>query len=1454
MQHSPKEQSNATNNQAFAYPKEIIQKLRDFFQRNYRQINTGVVVSSMAHSFEFASHDQEFQMDTQLKKDIQESHQHSFLIIADSGLGKTTFAIEFTDEIWSNLEQFCRIPLYIYIPHIDKSKLANHCLEDYLHECLTEEERLELYKHKLLLMIDGVDEATLCDNIFKTNHWDRNGLNIKVVYFCRPEVLLHKPVDALFEAPTPNSFPPYYQRYFLQPFTETKIKEYLKSITTIPSKFLDEIRVRDQKWQEWETFWQWLERIPTFKELAPNPLLLSLIVQALPKIVDKYQDNPDVLTHHFIRNDIFSEFMQQLFEFQAHQVHIPRLTKNELAGYMRAYAQNLAASLLDAEGKLVLELLDDAATLKPAFAEPFENIELLRHFQSIGKEIFKNFEYLKLLRAGCLLNIRQGKFKFPHKAFIEYLAAKKLFTGLKGQIEAYLRGLPNCSDRAWREFNEKIIQDDKIILFLADEVKRDEHFSQLLGDIILATKDTMGLSTAAANSFAVLVAAGIDVSEQDFRDVQLPGVCARRVKSAKTDWRDANLAGANFEQGNVTLGRFDGANLSQADFGLLTTINLPHTEVMGTAFYMIAENHYVLVSCCDGYIYQYQVYQNKLVASYKHDNSFFKNKYPSKLAVNSVKHIFASRGEKTVKVWSLKYNKLIEEIKFSVYVRNIIFNSDATLLAIGFRNNIILCVMGKQDSHVIECNTNGDCIAFSSDNKWLAISGTKGEVYIIQLETRNIIDTFSLSQMYARITALQFSPDCSFLAIGDSHHRIYFWNIMQKQLQQITNEDGITNDIECLIFNITGTLLVSKSRNVITLWRVSPFTCLSTWTTAFNWGSNVDFLTNNSLFIESHNYYNSNRIIDEYSDYKPPEDPKLNIEKIDTFQLYLSKQECIGRVNYVTFSPNRTLLAAAGDDGVIRLWHVIGQTIFKIFRGHDASVNCLSFNPARDLLASCSDDKTIRLWTVNVNSAGTVLRRHKVKILHIVFHPNGSLLISADYEYMIHGQNIDSGEVLWNIQVPHIKPTYYRFQNDLHICLDSVGQVLAYSGAEKSTSLYRLSTRSVYQKLERHTGNVNCVVFSPNGQWMATAGDYNDKTICLWFLKSLVVYKEPYRLDKISDTIYNLAFSHDSYVLASVGFSEVLFWSVNSKECMGKLKLNNVRINHITFSGSLKNDKRILAIAGSFGYLSIWELPDTYCPIQLWSLQTFNRLSVLGANFSNTIGLSENNNKLLQQNGAIVSPAPTWQTYQPWCTLFQPICGTANTQAQPAIINMAHQHLLIDEYDWVISVARHTDITRHSEHVFLILEGMKNNRRFIIRAQLTSPDGNLIKIDLEPFVDVARFENTARHLEAKQWNIPKEKALRLLKHIRDDQKNPKLRYSVTGENSLLARFSGIFQPTGCEFHNCVSWCIKQLRFIDKIYPQRWYHIFVKLPADLVVLGNSNNERPVRLNPSISYQT
>ncbi|KAF9122850.1 hypothetical protein BGW39_009459, partial [Mortierella sp. 14UC] len=113
-----------------------------------------------------------------------------FLVLGDSGAGKSIFNLELEHALWKDYKNDEPIPLYINLPYIDNP--AQDLIEKQLqYHNFTEEQILELKQHhQFILICDGYDESQLTVNLHQANRLNQRGQwRAKMVISCRSQFL-----------------------------------------------------------------------------------------------------------------------------------------------------------------------------------------------------------------------------------------------------------------------------------------------------------------------------------------------------------------------------------------------------------------------------------------------------------------------------------------------------------------------------------------------------------------------------------------------------------------------------------------------------------------------------------------------------------------------------------------------------------------------------------------------------------------------------------------------------------------------------------------------------------------------------------------------------------------------------------------------------------------------------------------------------------------------------------------------------------------------------------------------------------------------------------------------------------------------------------------------------------------------------------------------------------------
>ncbi|KFH70875.1 hypothetical protein MVEG_03722 [Podila verticillata NRRL 6337] len=120
-------------------------------------------------------------------KEFLGNDQQVFLVLGDSGAGKSTFNRYLEHVLWEEYNPGDAIPLFVNLPAIDRPD--QHLIRKQLqiYELFSDLQIQEIKRHRRIILIcDGYDEAQLDLNLHDMNHLNQNGQPVtKMIISCR---------------------------------------------------------------------------------------------------------------------------------------------------------------------------------------------------------------------------------------------------------------------------------------------------------------------------------------------------------------------------------------------------------------------------------------------------------------------------------------------------------------------------------------------------------------------------------------------------------------------------------------------------------------------------------------------------------------------------------------------------------------------------------------------------------------------------------------------------------------------------------------------------------------------------------------------------------------------------------------------------------------------------------------------------------------------------------------------------------------------------------------------------------------------------------------------------------------------------------------------------------------------------------------------------------------------
>ena len=205
----------------------------------------------------------------------------------------------------------------------------------------------------------------------------------------------------------------------------------------------------------------------------------------------------------------------------------------------------------------------------------------------------------------------------------------------------------------------------------------------------------------------------------------------------------------------------------------------------------------------------------------------------------------------------------------------------------------------------------------------------------------------------------------------------------------------------------------------------------------------------------------------------------------------------IGDTWVIVASPDSSLFATGGEDGIVRLWETATGKLTAECRGHARKVLALAFRPDSRRLVSASADGTVRQWDgATGQEMGPPYERHTGEVLTAAYSPDGQWVASGGTDRTVRVWGAGNRQDRTVLDGHTGAVSQVAFAADGRRLASSSGWGKRNYTEDQTVRVWHVGERSGTTVLVGHTSYIYPVAYSPDGKWIASGGW--DRTVRLW--------------------------------------------------------------------------------------------------------------------------------------------------------------------------------------------------------------------------------------------------------------------------------------------------------------------------------------------------------------------
>jgi WD40 repeat protein len=358
-------------------------------------------------------------------------------------------------------------------------------------------------------------------------------------------------------------------------------------------------------------------------------------------------------------------------------------------------------------------------------------------------------------------------------------------------------------------------------------------------------------------------------------------------------------------------------------------------------------------------------------------------------------------------------------------------------------------------------------VAFSADGKTLAAGSEDHTVRLWDVATAK--ERMALGHL-GPVSSVAFDADGKRLAAGSKTGVVRLWDIAAQDWHR--GVKGHEERVRSVTFSPDGgTLATGSADNLVILWDVAR-------------GEKKRVLRGHANYANSVVFSPDGRTLASGSG-----DKTVIVWDVAKGEKKRVLRGHTGAVTSVAFSPDGKTLASGSEDAAVRLWDVaarqgpnsLQQTPSRILgRKHTEPVQSVAFAPDGKTLAAAHDDGTVRLWDLATKREKHLIKSGRSPIDIVAFSPDGRALITGTKDGTVKVWDPDTGKERANLLGHYNAIEFVTFSRD--------GRRLATGSRDGTVKLWDGADWQELGTFHERTAEVASGAFSPDGRTLVTGG------------------------------------------------------------------------------------------------------------------------------------------------------------------------------------------------------------------------------------------------------------------------------------------------------------------------------------------------------------------------------